>query len=115
MFISRPSLMLVALASGATQFVTYGMINFAVLFLMREKGMTLKQIAVYYALVVAIGMTGKHARLRAGDRPFHAALETGLCVGARRLANSCPAVLSRICLGSLLASRRCSSSRARCF
>lgn len=58
MFISRPSLMIVALASGATQFVTYGLINFAVLFLMREKGMTLKQIAVYYALVVAIGMGG---------------------------------------------------------
>jgi predicted MFS family arabinose efflux permease len=58
MFISRPSLMLVALASGATQFVTYGMINFAVLFLMREKGMTLHQVAVYYALVVAIGMGG---------------------------------------------------------
>jgi MFS family permease len=47
---------LVALASGATQFVTYGQLNFAVLFLVREKGMTLKQVAVYYALVVAIGM-----------------------------------------------------------
>jgi len=58
MFISKPSLMLVALASGATQFVTYGLINFAVLFLMREKGMTLNQVAVYYALVVAIGMGG---------------------------------------------------------
>jgi predicted MFS family arabinose efflux permease len=56
MFISRPSLVLVALASGATQFVTYGQLNFAVLFLVREKGMTLKQVAVYYALVVAIGM-----------------------------------------------------------
>jgi MFS family permease len=58
MFISRPALMLVALASGATQFVTYGLINFAVLFLMREKGMTLNQVAIYYALVVAIGMGG---------------------------------------------------------
>ena len=58
MFISRPSLMLVALASGATQFVTYGLVNFATLFLMREKGMTLRQIAVCYALVVAIGMGG---------------------------------------------------------
>lgn len=56
MFLSRPSLMLAALASGATQFITYGLINFAVLFLMREKGMTLKQVAVWYALVVAIGM-----------------------------------------------------------
>ena len=58
MFVSRPSLMLVALASGANQFITYGLTNFAALFLMREKGMTLKQIAVYYALVVAIGMGG---------------------------------------------------------
>jgi predicted MFS family arabinose efflux permease len=58
MFVSRPSLMLAALACGATQFITYGLINFAVLFLMREKGMTLNQIAVYYALVVAIGMGG---------------------------------------------------------
>ncbi len=58
MFLSRPSLMLAALASGATQFITYGLINFAVLFLMREKGMTLKQVAVWYALVVAIGMGG---------------------------------------------------------
>jgi MFS family permease len=61
--------MLVALASGATQFVTYGMINFAVLFLMREKGMTLHQVAVYYALVVAIGMGGSMlAAGRAIDR-----------------------------------------------
>jgi predicted MFS family arabinose efflux permease len=58
MFFARPSLILAALASGATQFVTYGLINFATLFLMREKGMTLRQIAVYYALVVAIGMGG---------------------------------------------------------
>jgi len=58
MFISRPSLMLTALACGANQFITYGLINFAVLFLMREKHMKLNQVAVYYALVVAIGMGG---------------------------------------------------------
>ena len=58
MFVSRPALLLAALASGANQFITYGLTNFAVLFLMREKGMTLKQIAVYYALVVAVGMGG---------------------------------------------------------
>src|SRR5579863_1504022 len=69
MFVSRPSLLLAALASGATQFVTYGLINFAVLFLMREKGMTLKQVAVWYALVVAIGMGGSMlASGRAIDR-----------------------------------------------
>jgi len=69
MFVSRPSLMLAALASGATQFITYGITNFAVLFLMREKGMTLNQVAVYYALVVAIGMGGSMlASGRAIDR-----------------------------------------------
>lgn len=58
MFFSKPSLRLAALGSGATQFITYGMGNFTTLFLMREKGMTLNEIAIYYALVVAIGMGG---------------------------------------------------------
>jgi predicted MFS family arabinose efflux permease len=58
MFVSRPSLMLVALASGANQFITYGLTNFAVLFLMREKQMKLHEVAVFYALVVLIGMGG---------------------------------------------------------
>jgi predicted MFS family arabinose efflux permease len=57
MFFSRPALVLVALGSGATQFVTYGAGNFTTLFLMREKGMTLQLIAVYYALVAGIGMS----------------------------------------------------------
>jgi len=57
MFFRNPVLMLAALGSGATQFVTYGLGNFAVLFLMREKGMTLTDVAVWYALVVAIGMS----------------------------------------------------------
>ena len=57
MFLSRPSLMLAALGSGATQFITYGAGNFTVLFLMREKGMTLDQVAVYYALIVGIAMS----------------------------------------------------------
>jgi MFS family permease len=57
MFVSRPSLMLAALGSGATQFITYGAGNFTVLFLMREKGMTLDQVAVYYALIVGIAMS----------------------------------------------------------
>jgi len=57
MFFSRPVLLLVSLACGATQFVTYATLNFATLFLMREKGMTLDEVAVYYALVVGIGMS----------------------------------------------------------
>jgi predicted MFS family arabinose efflux permease len=58
MFFSRPTLLLAALGSGATQFVTYGLGNFATLFLMREKGMTLGDVALYYSLVVGIGMSG---------------------------------------------------------
>jgi len=57
-FFANPVLTLAAFASGATQFVTYGLGNFAVLFLIREKGMTLEQIAIFYALVIAIGMSG---------------------------------------------------------
>jgi len=58
LFFANPVLLLAAIASGVTQLVTYGLGNFAVLFLIREKGMTLHQIAVWYALVVAIGMSG---------------------------------------------------------
>jgi predicted MFS family arabinose efflux permease len=56
MFFSKPALVLAALGSGATQVITYGAGNFATLFLMREKGMTLNQVAIYYALVLGIGM-----------------------------------------------------------
>jgi MFS family permease len=57
-FFANPVLTLASFASGATQFVTYGLGNFAVLFLIREKGMTLEQIAIFYALVIAVGMSG---------------------------------------------------------
>ncbi len=56
-FFSRRTLVLASLGSGATQMITYGMGNFTTLFLMREKGMTLKEVAVWYALVAAIGMS----------------------------------------------------------
>lgn len=58
MFFSSKTLVLAAFASGITQIVTYGSGNFATLFLIREKGMTLEEIAVWYALVVLIGMGG---------------------------------------------------------
>ncbi|THD81940.1 MAG: MFS transporter [Phenylobacterium sp.] len=57
-FVANPALMLAALGSGATQIVTYGGGNFSTLFLMREKGMTLKQVALYYAILVAVCMGG---------------------------------------------------------
>jgi predicted MFS family arabinose efflux permease len=58
MFFSRPTLVLAALGGGATQFVTYGLGNFTTLFLQREKGMTLQEVALWFALVVLIGMGG---------------------------------------------------------
>ena len=57
-FFRNPVMSLAAFGSGATQFVTYGLGNFAVLFLMREKGMTLSEVAVWYALVIVVGMGG---------------------------------------------------------
>ena len=58
MFFTRPSLVLISLACGATQIITYGAGNFTTLLLMREKGMTLSQVAVWYAILVAICMGG---------------------------------------------------------
>ncbi len=58
MFFRNPVLMLAALGSGATQFVTYGLGNFAVLFLMRDKGMALSDVGIWYALVLVVGMGG---------------------------------------------------------
>jgi len=57
-FFANPVLSLASFGSGVTQFVTYGLGNFAVLFLMREKGMTLSEVAVWYALVIIVGMGG---------------------------------------------------------
>jgi MFS family permease len=57
-FFRNPILTLAGFGGGATQFVTYGLGNFAVLFLIREKGMTLEQIAVFYAIALVIGMCG---------------------------------------------------------
>lgn len=58
MFFSTPSLTLMAIAGGVTQIMTYGSGNFTTLFLMREKGMTLPDVSLWYALVVLIGMGG---------------------------------------------------------
>ena len=68
MFFSRPVPRLLALACGVTQIVTYATLNFTTLFLMREKGMTLNEVAVWYALVVGLGCgTGIFAAGRLAD------------------------------------------------
>lgn len=56
MFLTRPILLLVALAAAATQFITYAVLNFTTLFLMREKGMTLEEVAVWYAILIGVGI-----------------------------------------------------------
>ncbi|NLG77362.1 MAG: MFS transporter [Xanthomonadaceae bacterium] len=68
-FFARPVLLRVSLACGATQFVTYAVLNFTTLFLMREKGMTLNEVALYYALILGIGVSaGMYASGRLIDR-----------------------------------------------
>ena len=68
-FFSKPTLVLAALGSGATQFITYGLGNFTTLFLMREKAMTLQEVAIWYALVALFGMSaGMLVSGRAIDR-----------------------------------------------
>jgi predicted MFS family arabinose efflux permease len=68
-FFADPILLLASLASGAANFITYGISNFATLFLMREKGMQLNEVAIWYALVVGIGMSaGIYASGRLIDR-----------------------------------------------
>jgi MFS family permease len=57
MYFANPVLRGMALACGATQFVTYALLNFATLFLMREKGMTLQEIAVWYALLLGVSVS----------------------------------------------------------
>lgn len=57
-FFGNKVLAVAALASGAANFITYGLSNFATLFLIREKGMTLDEVAIWYALAVGLGMGG---------------------------------------------------------
>ncbi|WP_442867736.1 spinster family MFS transporter [Caulobacter sp. NIBR2454] len=91
MFFSRPPLVLAALASGATQFVTYGLGNFTTLFLMREKGMTLNEVALWYALVVGVGMSaGIFASGRVIDRFTHRSKVAYALVPAISLALAIP-------------------------
>ncbi|MES2452572.1 MAG: MFS transporter [Pseudomonadota bacterium] len=58
MFFTRPVLYLSALAAGACSFCGYAILGFATLFLMRERGMSLGDVAIWYALVVGIATAG---------------------------------------------------------
>jgi MFS family permease len=91
MFFSRPALVLAALASGSTQLITYGAGNFTTLFLMREKGMTLGQVAIWYALVLFFGMGGGiFVSGRVIDRFARASKQSYALVPAASLALAIP-------------------------
>lgn len=91
MFFSRPSLVLAAFASGVTQIITYGTGAFSTLFLMREKGMTLEEVAIYSALVVGIGMSaGIFVSGRVIDRFTRRAKEAYAVIPAISLALAVP-------------------------
>ncbi|HEX4713146.1 MFS transporter [Phenylobacterium sp.] len=55
-FFSNRTLLFTAIACGLSAFVGYAMLNFNAPLLMRVKGMTLKEVSLYYSLVV--GVTG---------------------------------------------------------
>lgn len=58
-FLGRPKLLFTALAAGLTAFVGYAAQTWAPAFLMREKGMTLQQVALWYSLTIGIsGVVG---------------------------------------------------------
>jgi MFS family permease len=90
-FFSRRALVLAAIGGGVTQMITYGVGNFAILFLMREKGMTLGEVAVWYALMVAIVMSaGLFLAGRAVDKFTKRSKRAYGLVGAVALSISLP-------------------------
>ena len=72
MFIRRPSLRIVMIASGLAAFVSYGMLNWIPAFLMRTQGMPLSAIATWFApaagITFAIGIWGGGALVSRGAK-----------------------------------------------
>lgn len=90
-FFSRPEFVLVSLGSGATQFITYGAGNFTTLFLMREKGMTLGEVALWLALLVGIATSaGIFISGRVIDRFVHRSKAAYALIPAAALALAAP-------------------------
>lgn len=56
-FFANPVLFRLSIATGVTQIVTYAILNFTTLLLMREKGMSLSQVAVYYSVLVGVAVS----------------------------------------------------------
>jgi MFS family permease len=85
-FVRRPALGLTALSAGLTAFIGYALLNWTPAFLMREKGMTLIEIAVWYSTVS--GLTTAAGTWIAGwlvdrlgpARPAAYAITPGICI-----------------------------------
>ncbi|MBV8681725.1 MAG: MFS transporter [Caulobacteraceae bacterium] len=85
-FVRKPALGLTALSAGLTAFVGYALLNWTPAFLIREKGMTLIEIAVWYSTVS--GLTTAAGTWLAGwlvdrlgpARPAAYALVPGFCM-----------------------------------
>ena len=69
MFFTHPVLLRVSIAAAITQIVTYATLNFTTLLLMREKGMALGDVALWYALVLVVAVgAGMYTSGRLIDR-----------------------------------------------
>ena len=85
-FVKSPVLMLTAVAAGLTAFVGYGMLNWIPSFLIREKGMKLTEVALYYAIMSGLCMaagtflSGLIVDKLGKKSPAAYALVPGLCI-----------------------------------
>jgi MFS family permease len=84
-FIRKPALGLTALSAGLTAFIGYALLNWTPAYLMREKGMTLTEIALWYStvsgLTTAVGtwLSGWLVDRLGAARPAAYALVPGIC------------------------------------
>ncbi len=85
-FVRKPALGFTALSAGLTAFVGYALLNWTPAFLMREKGMSLTEIAVWYStvsgLTTAVGtwLSGVLVDRLGARRPAAYALVPGVAV-----------------------------------
>ena len=55
-FFSRPNLIMTALSAGLSAFVGYAVQSWAPAFLIREKGLSMQDISIYYSLTLGVGL-----------------------------------------------------------
>jgi len=115
-FLGRPKLLFTALSAGLTAFVGYAAQVWAPAFLMREKGMSLEQVALWYSLTIGISgvagtwLSGFLVDRLGARRPSAYALAPGVAILiclpfflAYLFAPSWPASLAFVAATSILA------------